>query len=59
MGSHLSHQSVENTIAANAEGAGDNFTYPKNTNPGLPHYIRFIAKRSYTSTQLSKRNIKW
>ena len=31
-------------------GAGDNFTYPKDTNPGLPHYIRFIAKRSYTST---------
>ena len=26
------------------------FTYPKDTNPGLPHYIRFIAKRSYTSS---------
>ena len=26
------------------------FTYPKNTNPGLPHYITFTAKRSYTST---------
>jgi len=31
-------------------GASDNFTYPKNTNPGLPHYITFTAKRSYTST---------
>ena len=31
-------------------GSTDKFTYPKNTNPGLPHYIRFIAKRSYTST---------
>ena len=31
-------------------GASDNFVYPKNTNPGLPHYITFIAKRSYTST---------
>ena len=26
------------------------FTYPKNTNPGLPHYITFTAKSSYTST---------
>ena len=26
------------------------FKYPKNTNPGLPHYITFTAKRSYTST---------
>ena len=51
MGSHLSHHSVESTIEANAEGVGDMFTYPKDTNPGLPHYIRFIAKRSYTSTQ--------
>ena len=42
--------SVESTIAARAYGASDNFTYPKNTNPGLPHYITFIAKRSYTST---------
>jgi len=42
--------SVEQTIASNNSGAGDAFTYPKNTNPGLPHYIRFIAKRSYTST---------
>ena len=50
MGSHLSHQSVEQTIASNTSGSGDNFKYPKNTNPGLPHYIRFIAKRSYTST---------
>jgi len=46
--------SVESTIAAQAYGAGDMFTYPKNTNPGLPHYIRFIARRSYTSTQSSR-----
>jgi hypothetical protein len=46
--------SVESTIARKAYGAGDNFTYPKNTNPGLPHYIRFIAKRSYTSTETSR-----
>jgi len=26
------------------------FKYPKNTNPGLPHYITFTALRSYTST---------
>ena len=52
MGSHLSHhQHPQNTNGANYNtGAGDNFTYPKNTNPGLPHYITFIAKRSYTST---------
>ena len=31
-------------------GASDNFVYPKNTNPGLPHYITFIAKKAYTST---------
>ena len=54
MGSHLSHHSVEATIEANAKGAGDNFTYPKDTNPGLPHYIRFVARRSYTSTQSSR-----
>ena len=47
----MSTDSVEQTIAANVEGQSDNFTYPKDTNPGLPHYIRFIAKRSYTSTQ--------
>jgi len=46
--------SVESTIAAQAHGTSDNFTYPKDTNPGLPHYIRFVARRSYTSTQ-SKR----
>ena len=46
--------SVESTIAAKAYGSSDNFTYPKDTNPGLPHYIRFIARRTYTSTQ-SKR----
>ena len=52
MGSHLSHQQhPQNTTGANYNtGAGDNFTYPKNTNPGLPHYITFIAKKSYTST---------
>ena len=31
-------------------GSTDSFTYPKDTNTGLPHYIRFIAKKSYTST---------
>ncbi len=41
--------SVESTIAANKLDLRQ-FKYPKNTNPGLPHYIRFIAKRSYTST---------
>jgi len=41
----------QNTTGGNYNtGSGDSFTYPKNTNPGLPHYIRFIAKRSYTST---------
>ena len=41
----------QNSTGANYNtGAGDNFTYPKNTNPGLPHYITFTAKRSYTST---------
>ena len=50
----LNDSSVESTIAANAYGSSDNFTYPKDTNPGLPHYIRFIAKRSYTSTQSSR-----
>ena len=49
MGSHLSHHSVESTIAANKLDTRQ-FTYPKNTNPGLPHYITFTAKRSYTST---------
>ena len=47
----LNDFSVESTIARKAEGVGDMFTYPKDTNPGLLHYIRFIAKRSYTSTQ--------
>ena len=46
--------SVESTIAAKAYGSSDNFTYPKDTNPGLPHYIRFVARRSYTSTQSSR-----
>ena len=50
----LNDNSVESTIAANAYGQSDNFTYPKDTNPGLPHYIRFIARRSYTSTQSSR-----
>jgi len=41
----------QNTTGANYNtGAGDSFIYPKNTNPGLPHYITFIAKKSYTST---------
>ena len=49
MGSHLSHQSVESTIAANKLDTRE-FKYPKDTNPGLPHYITFTALRSYTST---------
>ena len=51
MGSHLSHQQhPQNSTGANYNtGASENFVYPKNTNPGLPHYITFIAKRSYTS----------
>jgi len=44
------HHPNTTTGANYNSGSGDNFTYPKNTNPGLPHYIRFIAKRSYTST---------
>jgi len=47
----MSYHSPMATTGANYNsGSGDSFTYPKNTNPGLPHYIRFIAKRSYTST---------
>ena len=46
--------SVESAIAAQAYGASDMYRYPKNTNPGLPNYIRFIAKRSYTSTQSTR-----
>jgi len=42
-------QSVQQTIAANKLDTRQ-FKYPKNTNPGLPHYITFTAKRSYTST---------
>ena len=41
--------SVEAVIAANKPDLRQ-FTYPKNTNPGLPHYITFTARRSYTST---------
>ena len=41
--------SVESTIEANKLDTRQ-FTYPKNTNPGLPHYITFTAKKSYTST---------
>ena len=54
--SHVSghSDSVEQTIQQNAPQAGELFTYPKDTNPGLPHYIRFIARRSYTSTQSSR-----
>ena len=52
MASHLSHQHPQNVTGGKYNtGASDNFVYPKNTNPGLPHYIRFIARRSYTSTQ--------
>jgi hypothetical protein len=55
MPSHLSHNHPNNSTGSNYNtGASDNFTYPKDTNPGLPHYIRFVARRSYTSTQ-SKR----
>jgi len=43
------HPSVESTIAANTPDLRQ-FKYPKNTNPGLPHYITFTAKRSFTST---------
>ena len=47
----MSYHSPMATTGANYNsGSGDSFTYPKNTNPGLPHYITFIAKRSYTST---------
>ena len=50
MPSHLSHH-PQNTTGSNYNtGSGDSFTYPTNTNPGLPHYITFTAKRSYTST---------
>jgi len=45
--------SVEKTIAANKPDTRQ-FKYPKDTNPGLPHYITFTALRSYTSTT-SKR----
>ena len=46
----LAQHPTEMTGANYNTGASDNFVYPKNTNPGLPHYITFIAKRSYTST---------
>ena len=45
----LESMSVESTINRKTEGVGDMFTYPKDTNPGLPHYIRFIARRSTTT----------
>ena len=50
--SHVSghSDSVEQTIQQNAPEAGKLFKYPKDTNPGLPHYITFVARRSYTST---------
>jgi len=44
----LESLSVEETIENNKPDLRA-FTYPKNTNPGLPHYIRFVARRSYTS----------
>ena len=46
--------SVEQTIATNKPDTRT-FTYPKDTNPGLPHYIRFVALRAYTSSAQSKR----
>jgi hypothetical protein len=46
--------SVESTIAANKLDTRT-FTYPKDTNPGLPHYIRFVALRAYTSSAQAKR----
>ena len=46
--------SVESTIAANKLDTRT-FTYPKDTNPGLPHYITFNAMKSYTSSAQSKR----
>ena len=46
----LAQHPTEVTGANYNTGASDNFVYPKNTNPGLPHYITFIAKKSYTST---------
>ena len=54
--SHVSghSNSVEQTIQQNAPQAGELFTYPKDTNPGLPHYITFVARRSYTSTTSEK-----
>ena len=46
--------SVESTIAANALETGDAFVYPLGLSASgpteYPHYIRFIAKRSFTST---------
>jgi hypothetical protein len=48
-GSPHDNTSVAAVIAANKPDLRQ-FTYPKNTNPGLPHYITFTAKRSYTST---------
>ena len=53
-GSPHDNTSVQSQIEQNAPSAGELFTYPKDTNPGLPHYITFIARRSYTSTS-SKR----
>jgi hypothetical protein len=48
-GSPHDNTSVAAVIAANKPDLRQ-FTYPKNTNPGLPHYITFTARRSYTST---------
>ncbi|SVE34209.1 uncharacterized protein METZ01_LOCUS487063, partial [marine metagenome] len=52
-GSPHDNTSVEGVIEANKLDTRQ-FTYPKNTNPGLPHYITFTAKRSYTSTSTSR-----
>ena len=54
MSYHSPMATVESTIATNKLDTRT-FTYPKDTNPGLPHYIRFIALRAYTSSAQSKR----
>ena len=49
MSYHSPMATVESSIATNKLDTRT-FTYPKDTNPVLPHYITFTAKRSYTST---------
>ena len=53
MGSPHDNTSVEGTIAANKPDLRQ-FTYPKNTNPGLPHYITFTAKKSYSTSTTTR-----